>query len=171
MLSFTKIALIATLFTAATTVSAADILVNGVPLDARTQQALEATYGVQVQPGRYWYDNVSGVWGFEGGPAIAQIHPGLKLGGQLRRDASRGNTGVVVNGRELHAIDVANLQRCVQVVPGRYWVLANGVGGYEGGPALFNLMHLCGGGAGSGGGDATRTKSGVENLTLGGPGT
>ena len=33
---------------------------------------------------------------------------------------------MTVNGRELHRLDVAALQRCLAVVPGRYWVLANG---------------------------------------------
>jgi hypothetical protein len=83
------------------------------------------------------------VWGLDGGPAEGQIHPGLRLGGTLKRDASKGRTGVIVNGRELHALDVAALQRCVTVIPGRYWVLANGVGGKEGGPAQFNLAVLC----------------------------
>jgi hypothetical protein len=36
-------------------------------------------------------------------------------------------------GRELHELDVAALRRCVTVIPGRYWVLANGVGGPENG--------------------------------------
>jgi hypothetical protein len=165
-----RTAAFAALLTAASAAPAADVFVNGVRLDDPTQQALERMYGVPLQSGRYWYDNVSGVWGYEGGPSVAQIHPGLRLGGALRRDASRGNTGVIVNGRELHAIDVANLQRCTPVLPGRYWVAANGIGGYEGGPPLFNLAQLCGGGGGSGGGDATRTRSGVEGITTGGSG-
>jgi len=70
----------------------------------------------------------------EGGPGAGQIQAGLKLGGPLRRDVSKGNTGVIVNGRELHERDVTALQSCVAVVPGRYWILANGLGGPEGGP-------------------------------------
>jgi hypothetical protein len=58
--------------------------------------------------------------------------------------ASKGKTGVIVNGRELHALDVAALRRCVTtVIPGSYWVLANGIGGTQGGPAQFNLAVLC----------------------------
>lgn len=123
---------------------AADMVVNGVALDAKTRQALERTYGVPIKPGRYWYDKVSGVWGLEGGPAAGQIHPNLNLGGTLKRDASKGMTGVIVNGRELHEKDVAALQRCMQVIPGRYWVWANGVGGPEGQPPQFNLAVMCG---------------------------
>jgi hypothetical protein len=133
---------------------AAEVLVNGVPLEDSTRQALERGYGVPIQPGRYWYDSVSGVWGLEGGPAAGQIHPGLSLGGPLKRDASKGSTGVIVNGRELHALDVAALRRCTAVVPGRYWVLANGIGGREGGPAQFNLAVLCA--AQAPGGSSTR---------------
>jgi hypothetical protein len=136
---------------------AADVVVNGVALDPPTRQALERAYRVPVAPGRYWYDPVSGVWGLEGGPSAGQIHPGLRLGGPLGRDASRGRTGVIVNGRELHAYDVAALQRCVRVVPGRYWVLANGVGGVEHGPPQFNLAALCGGTAS--GGSSTRCEN------------
>ena len=130
---------------------AADVVVNGVALDAHTRQALERGYGVPIKAGRYWYDTVSGVWGLEGGPAAGQILPGMKLCGPLRRDASKGKTGVIVNGRELHEKDVAALQRCMQVVPGRYWVWANGVGGVQGKPPQFNLAVLCGakGGGGS----------------------
>jgi hypothetical protein len=74
----------------------------------------------------------------------------------LQRDGSRGRTGVIVNGRELHALDLALLQRCVRVVPGRYWVLANGVGGYGSSPPSFNLAVLCGG---TSDGSSTRCES------------
>jgi hypothetical protein len=133
---------------------AADVVVNGVPLKESARKSLEHKYGVPIKPGRYWYDNVSGVWGREGGPGAGQIHAGLQLGGPLRRNASKGHTGVIVNRRELHALDVAALQRCLVVVPGRYWVLANGVGGVEGGPPQFNLAAMCGGG--SSGGSSTK---------------
>ena len=128
---------------AALTAHAGDVYVNGAVLNAQTRQGLERAYGVPIKPGRYWYDKVSGVWGLEGGPAAGQIHPNLNLGGPLKRDASKGKTGVIVNGRELHHKDVSALQQCLQVIPGRYWVLANGMGGLEGGPPSFNLAVLC----------------------------
>jgi hypothetical protein len=138
-------------FAFASPVAAAGVSVNRVALDDATVQALERAYRTPVRPGDYWYDPVSGVWGFDGGPALGQIHPGLRLGGPLRADASRGRSGVFVNQRELHALDVAALQRCVVVIPGRYWVLANGIGGHEGRAAEFNLAALCGGGQSGGG--------------------
>ena len=138
-----------------------DVFVNGVRLDDATIGALEDAYGVDVTPARYWYDPVSGVWGLEGGPGLGQIHPGLRLGGPLRANASNGDTGVFVNGRQLHRLDVAALLRCTPVYPGRYWIAANGVGGYEGGPPMFNLAVLCANaaraaGGGRGGGSSTQ---------------
>ena len=139
---------------ATTPTFAADVVVNGIPLAESARKSFEHKYGVPIKPGRYWYDNVSGVWGREGGPSEDQIHAGLRLGGPLRRDASKGHTGVIVNGRELHALDVTSLQRCLVVVPGSYWVLANGVGGLAGGPQQFNLAAMCG--SGSSGGSSTK---------------
>ena len=135
------------------------VLVNGVALSANTVMALERMYRVPVQNGRYWYDPRSGVWGFEGGPALGQMQPGLALGGPLHADASHGTTGVFVNGRQLHLLDVLALQRCTVVVRGRYWVDARGIGGYEGGPALFSLAQLCARVSGGGGGSGSSTQT------------
>lgn len=115
------------------------VVVNGAALDPQTIGQLQRVYGV-ITPGRYWYDPSSGLWGRERGPTAGQIAPGLRLGGPLRRDASGGGTGVFVNGRELHPADVAQLRQLYgSVNPGRYWLNAQGIGGYEGGPAQFNL--------------------------------
>ena len=149
-----KVLLFVLLGGSAVVANAQEVIVNGVRLEPRTRDALERAYGVRIPPARYWYDRVSGVWGLEGGPAQGQVQPGLQLGGPLRANASKGNTGVFVNGRQLHQLDVAALRRCTQVIPGRYWVAANGVGGYERGPPTFNLAVLCGNA--SGGGSSTR---------------
>lgn len=138
-----------------------DVFINGAQLAIDKQRALEQAYRVPIRPGRYWYDAVSGVWGLEGGPALGQIHPSLNLGPPLRSDASKGNTRVFVNGRELHSMDVMALRRCTPVMPGRYWVLANGIGGYEGGPPLFNLAALCSAATGA-------AKSGMQCDNYGG---
>jgi hypothetical protein len=114
--------------------------VNGVSLDAQTLGALERVYGA-IQPGRYWYDPMSGLWGQERGPSAGQIAAGLRLGGPLRADASGRGSRVFINGREIHPAEVAYLQQLIggAVLPGRYWLNAAGIGGYEGGPAQFNL--------------------------------
>ena len=122
------------------------VYVNNVALSTKDIGALEQAYRVRILDGRYWYDKVSGAWGMEKGPALGQIHPALKLGGALRADAPGGGngklTGVFINGRELHPRDVQALQQITPVSPGRYWVDAQGTGGYEGGPAIFNLHQL-----------------------------
>lgn len=117
-----------------------NIYVNGVQLNRKTIQSLQAYYGVRLQSGHFWYDKVSGLWGFEGGPTMGQMMPALNLGGPLKPHASGGNTGVFINGRELHSLEVLYLRSIFgQVFPGRYWLNSQGVGGFVGGPPLFNL--------------------------------
>ncbi len=122
---------------------------NATPLDARGLAViaqLEAQVHATLPDGDYWYDPTSGASGPAGGPVAVLLPPNLPLGGPLRADASGGGTGrvtgVFVNGRELHPTDVANLGRFMQVMPGRWWVDAQGNGGQEGGPALFNLYAM-----------------------------
>jgi len=117
------------------------IVVNGVALSAETLRQLQQVYPVPIAPGRYWYDAISGGYGREGEPVAGQMIPGLALGGALAANASRGTSGVFINRRELTAGEKLYLERLCQtpVAPGRYWIMANGLGGYEGGPAFFNL--------------------------------
>jgi hypothetical protein len=119
----------------------AAVVVNGRSLTAETLRALQQVYPVPIAPGRYWYDRMSGAWGREGEPIAGQMIAGLALGGELRADASRGNSGVFINGRQITAGEKAYLEQLCQtpVLPARYWILFNGMGGYEGGPATFNL--------------------------------
>jgi hypothetical protein len=138
------------------------IVVNTVPLTVETVQSLQRIYPVPIQPGRYWYDAFSGAWGQEGGPIAGQMMPGLRLGGPLRADASRGTSGVYINGRQLTLGEKAYLEQSCQtpVRPARYWVNAHGIGGFEGAPPSFNLALCAGGqsrGGGGGGGSSTRT--------------
>jgi hypothetical protein len=120
--------------------------INGRALDARhleTLARLERAVG-RLEDREYWYDPVSGATGLWGGPALAFLPPGLELPGPLPAEASGGGrgalTGVFVNGRELHPVDVAALQQLVgQVLPGRWWVDAQSNYGLEHGPALGNL--------------------------------
>jgi hypothetical protein len=136
------------------------IVVNTVPLTDETVQALQRIYPVPIQPGRYWYDAVSGAYGLEGGPIAGQMLPGLRLGGPLRADASRGTSGVFINGRQLTLGEKSYLEQTCRtpVVAGRYWVTAQGLGGYEGRPASFNLAQ-CGGSSGQSGGRGSSTRT------------
>jgi len=119
------------------------VYINREKLSTETVQALESPYGISILDGHYWYDRYSGLWGMEGGPTLGVVMPGLSLGGDLPVDAANGNTGVFLNGLELHSQDVSNLQMWVGVVnPGRYWMDAYGNVGYEGGPTQLNLWQL-----------------------------
>ena len=135
------------------------VFVNGQRV-AQEQFAQEfGRYGVTlpaaVPDGQYWYDRVSGAWGVYGGPTLGQLPPALNLGGDLQADASGGDGTVYVNGRALHPNEIRYLQAVFgYVVPGRYWIDAQGIGGVEGGPPMFNLMAAAQ--AGSGGNGYTR---------------
>lgn len=118
------------------------VVVNRVALTDAQVREIETRWTVQVRDGRYWYDRVSGAWGMDGGPTAGWILPGLAVGGPLPADASAGNTGVFVNGRELPVADVAALMQVTPVYRGRWWVDAQGNFGAEGGPVLGNLVAL-----------------------------
>ena len=135
------------------------VVVNGVALSRETLASLQRLYPVPIRPGRYWYDNVSGAHGVEGQAIAGQMSPGLRLGGPLRADASRGTSGVFINGRQLTVGEKLYIERACQtpVASGRYFVNALGLGGIEGGPVSFNLA-LCGPPPGqASGGSSTRT--------------
>lgn len=119
------------------------VVVNGTPLAEAEITRLEQAFRVRAIPGEYWYDRACGAWGAQGGPALGFLPAGLELGGSLQPDASGGGTNVFINGRELHPLDVAALQRITAVLPGRYWVDAMGNCGYEGNRTPFlNLVQL-----------------------------
>jgi hypothetical protein len=120
----------------------AAIVINDVPVSA--QQL--AGVGIQGLPGNWWYDSFSGAYGLRGGPAIGLVAPGLSIG-MLRQDASNGDTGVIVNGRELTRAEVTFLLRYVPyVLRGRWWMTNQGVFGAEGNPTPMGQIQFGGGG-------------------------
>ena len=147
--------------------SSRNVVVNRKRISDADIAALERAYRVRVMDGAYWYDPVSGAWGLWGGPVAGQILPGLTLGGPLPENASGGSSGVTVNGRELHKLDVAALQQFTQVYPGQYWVDAQGNGGVEGQPATFNLFALA---LRAGGKNPWTWRSKVTDIGAGGDG-
>ncbi|NOT31689.1 MAG: hypothetical protein HOP15_14675 [Planctomycetes bacterium] len=146
------------------------VFINGVALDEQRLREFQQRYGQGPRPGRYWYDAKSGLFGHEGGPTLGWIHPGHDFGA-LPADASRGSTGVFVNGRQLDVNDytaLASIEGGV-IQQGRYWLDGLGNYGYEGygvdGHAVpaGNLYLLLQMQAQSGGGDnawSTRFSSG-----------
>jgi len=139
------------------------VVVNGRELPEAKAREIEALYGARPRPGRYWYDPVSGLYGVQGFPAFGFMYPGHDFG-PLAADASAGDTGVHINGRELPRDEWALLSLILGggIAPGRYWMLANGDAGAEGSfvplvnlfaAARANAFSGAGGGGGEGGGD------------------
>jgi hypothetical protein len=141
------------------------VIINGRRLSDQEIETLARTFQVQVRDGNYWYDRMSGAWGQQGGPTAGFIMAGLNLGGPLREDASNGDTGVFINGRQLHRVDVARLRKIGPVYPGRCWMDAQGNIGLEGQPAFGNVwvaaVQAFGGGGKKEGILSTYDKTGV----------
>lgn len=83
------------------------ITVNGSPL---SEEELNLLLNCPVpprklKPGRYWYDKVSGFWGKEGRKPCEIISHDLKVGDQIKRDASSGNTDLLINGRKITRVE------------------------------------------------------------------
>jgi hypothetical protein len=148
-----------------------EVVINRVTIADDTVRLLETHFNTRVPDGRYWYDTRSGAWGMEGGPTLGFTLAGLPLGGPLPPDISGGGTGVFINGREIHPIDLLGLQQLVgQVLPGRYWLDGEGNAGPEGGPAVANLRALAQGLYRQGGGVGQNYGGGAGaygNLTTG----
>ncbi len=122
--------------------AAGRVIINGKPL-ARSIRLALVRRGVRIRSGRYWYDRRTGAWGFKGGPTRGIITPGLRIGGRLKANASRGRSGVYINGRQIKYSEARYLRRLVRRLPrGRYWVDRWGNAGRVGGPALVNLRRL-----------------------------
>src|SRR5206468_638599 len=119
--------------------SARSVFVNGQQIGDRDVAVLELQNRSRIPDGRYWYDRISGAWGTAGGPCEGFIAAGMNVGGPLRSDASNGDTGVFINGRQIHRKDLAALRQLGPVFQGRYWVDAQANWGIEGGPTMGNL--------------------------------
>jgi hypothetical protein len=132
------------------------IIINDKRISDQDIETLEQTFRVQVRDGNYWYDRMNGSWGRQGGPTEGFIMAGLNLGGSLREDASKGDTGVFINGRQLHRIDVERLMQLGPVNKGRCWMDAQGNIGLEGQPAFANIWIAVAQASGSG-----RKKEGI----------
>lgn len=54
---------------------------------------------------------------------------------------AEAGSGIVINRMELSVQQVTQLEQRLDgsVIPGRYWLDANGTAGFEGGPAAYNL--------------------------------
>lgn len=133
-----------------------NVVINDQRLSDEEVARAEQAYRIQIPDADYWYDKTLGAWGVKGSPTLGLIAPGLDLGGPLKADASGKGTNIFVNGRELHAYDVMALQQITgPISPGRYFITAQGIAGYEGGPPLWDLGAMAVQSRGGGGGSNT----------------
>ena len=90
--------------------------------------------------------------------------------GKLNSNASNGDTGVFVNGRELPQLEWAVWSQMLGYViqPGRYWLDENGNAGYEGNPIPTENLYMAAqrnyyGGSGGGGDNIWSTRFSAGN--------
>ncbi|KAK1364253.1 Protein ENHANCED DISEASE RESISTANCE 4 [Heracleum sosnowskyi] len=83
-----------------------NVTVNGNPIPNRLVKKAEKFAGL-IQPGEYWYDSRAGFWGVVGGPCLGIIPPSIEeFNFPMPKTCAGGDTGVFVNGRELHQKDL-----------------------------------------------------------------
>lgn len=125
------------------------IRINGAaptPPQRRVLEELQARFGSRFPDGDYWYDRECGAFGLWNGPATGFLPARLEIAGPMPGHCSGGGTGVFVNGRELHPVDVAALGRVVGFVPpGHYCLDAFGNASTETGVPLGNLAQAVAG--------------------------
>lgn len=119
-----------------------DISINGKKCTEAEIQILRSA-GSPCLPGSYWYDSKAGGFGMMGGPCLGWAVPNLNIGGPLPANASNGNTGVFINGRQLHMMDVMNWNTYIgPCLPGRYTLDGMGNCCYENGMFIANVYAL-----------------------------
>ena len=118
------------------------IVINNINLSKQQIEEIKKTYGTEPLPGKYWYDAKSGLYGVVGYQAFGFMYAGHQWG-QLDRKASAGNTGVIINNRELPQNEylVWSYILGYWIQPGSYWLDDKGNAGIEGNPVpVVNLF-------------------------------
>lgn len=139
-----------------------NVVINGKQLTEAQLQEFERRYGQKPAEGKYWYDSRSGFYGFAGGPTAGVMNAGHSYGA-VSANASNGNSGVFINGRQLQTGEALGLAALFgSAPPGRYWMDSNGNIGVEGTDFPVANLYVAlaaaaqsggGGGGGGGGGD------------------
>lgn len=103
------------------------VVINGKTLDDAEMKELAAMLGTRPVPGNYWYDARSGLYGLVGHGAGGVAKAGLNAA-PLARDASNGDTSILVNGREITRVERDYLIRIFGGDPGNVYQY---VGAYD----------------------------------------
>jgi hypothetical protein len=148
------------------------VYINERPVSQAQLDELKRSYGASPPAAHYWYDPRSGlygIWGFEAGGYIRSGHDF----GELPEQASRGNTGVFINGRQLNMNEAMYIKNTFGAVyQGRWWLDGTGNFGQEGNEQpLGNLVAALQATQRSGGGgggyrwrdEINRSSGGAEN--------
>ncbi|WMV13003.1 hypothetical protein MTR67_006388 [Solanum verrucosum] len=106
------------------------VSVNGKRLSLRELVDLQscAYPPKKLRPGNYWYDKVSGLWGKEGHKPCQIISPQLAVGDTIKKDASKGNTNIVINNRKITQVELYMLKLAGINCEGEvcFWLSADG---------------------------------------------
>ncbi|KAL6182324.1 hypothetical protein ACLB2K_043747 [Fragaria x ananassa] len=100
------------------------VLINGQPIPDHLIRKAEKLAGT-IQPGDYWYDFRAGFWGVMDHPCLGIIPPFIEeFSYPMPTNCGAGNTGVYVNGRELHQRDLDLLaSRGLPTTRERFYIL------------------------------------------------
>ena len=141
--------------------SSLKVYINGNKLTQSQIDELIEVYAVPPQEGEYWYDSVSGSYGVWHGQSLGLLLPGHDFG-QLPEDASNGNTGVFINGREINDDDYMFLWAVFGVEPiqGRWWLNYDGNIGVKRDPTPLVNLYLAISQAGGGSSSSSGSNSG-----------
>lgn len=92
------------------------VTINGKPPKESELARLERAFSRKLPNGDYWHDARSGLGGRIG--SHAEVHvPGYDFG-PVPRDASRGHSGILFNGRELDDVEASMVGALFGVGPG-----------------------------------------------------
>jgi len=142
-----------------------EVIVNGKAISEQQILYLTNLYGTPPSPGNYWYDAQSGLYGHTGQGSMGVIQAGLDFG-PLPRNASNGNTGILVNGRELTLLEVNSVNQLLggYLQAGSYALNAYGDFGVQGYQPMANLYaNLQAANAGSSGNQSWGSSQGDQD--------